>query len=266
MIKTNLRWAGGKTRIVKIIDDFFPKKITSYFEVFVGGGSVLLHVIQKYKPYKIIANDINEDLIRYYLSVKNKCKTLQQELYEIKNNYTSDSFKEKFKKLNENNPTEFFIRNKTSFSGLFTNYSKLAFEKNFTVSSINKINDISKLIQQVDFINYDFEKYNKTLKDYFIYLDPPYYLNSKKGLYGKKGILHKTFNHKALFNFVEKYGKNNKILISYDDCEFIRELYKGYNIYNFNITYSMTNTGGNKCKKGKEIIITNYKIEGSEKN
>ena len=49
-------------------------------------------------------------------------------------------------------------------------------------------------------------------------------------------------------------------MISYDDSPYIRELYKDYYIYNFDFVYSMTNTGGNNCKIGKEIIITNYKI------
>jgi DNA adenine methylase len=50
-------------------------------------------------------------------------------------------------------------------------------------------------------------------------------------------------------------------MISYDDSPFIRELYKDYNIYSFDFVYSMTNTGGNSCKNGKEIVITNYDIE-----
>ena len=32
-------------------------------------------------------------------------------------------------------------------------------------------------------------------------------------------------------------------------------------IYGFDFVYSMTNTGGNLCTKGKEIVITNYEIE-----
>jgi DNA adenine methylase len=50
-------------------------------------------------------------------------------------------------------------------------------------------------------------------------------------------------------------------MISYDDDPYIRELYKDYNIYNFDFVYSMTNVGGNQCKVGKEIVITNYKVE-----
>lgn len=151
--------------------------------------------------------------------------------------------------------------NKTSFSGLNTSYSELAYDRNFTINSINKIKDISDIIQNVEFTNYDFKDIPLEIKDYFIYLDPPYYSNKQKGLYGEKGKLHKNFNHDELFNFVEKYSKTNKIMISYDDCEYIRELYKDYNIYTFDFVYSMTNVNSKTCKTGKEIVITNYKIE-----
>ena len=47
-IKSNLRWAGGKSKMIKILDNFFPKKIDKYLETFIGGGSVLLHIIQTF--------------------------------------------------------------------------------------------------------------------------------------------------------------------------------------------------------------------------
>lgn len=247
--------------MIETLDKFMPSEVNKYLEVFVGGGSVLLHIIQKYKPYKVIANDIDANLINYYKSIIKKPNTIINDCLEIKNKYNSKQFKDVFLTLNSTNAIGFFIKNKTSFSGLNGNYSKLAYERNFSINSINKISDISNIIKQVDFINKDFEEIKLNIHDYFIYLDPPYYANKEKGLYGNKGELHKNFNHKALFEWVECYGKNNKIMISYDDCEYIRKLYKEYYIYSFDFFYSMTNTGGNKCKIGKEIVITNYKIE-----
>ena len=47
-------------------------------------------------------------------------------------------------------------------------------------------------------------------------------------------------------------------MISYDDSEYIRELYKDFNTYSFDFTYTMTNVGSKKCKIGKELVITNY--------
>lgn len=263
-VKTNLRWAGGKSKMLKILDNFFPAEINKYLEVFTGGGSVLLHIKQQYNPEVIYANDIDEKLINYYNSVQNDPQSVIDECLEIKHKYDCNTFAEEFHNLNREQASHFFIANKTSFSGLNNNYSSQAYDRNFSVKCINKIKDVSDVIQTVNFVNSDFAKLDEVIGEingFFIYLDPPYFGNKNVGLYGDKGKLHKEFDHEGLFSWVEKHSKNNKIMLSYDDSPYIRELYKDYNIYGFDFVYSMTNTGGNLCKNGKEIVITNYKIE-----
>lgn len=262
-VKTNLRWAGGKSKMIKILDDFFPKEINKYLETFTGGGSVLLHIIQKFNPEIVFANDIDGMLINYYNNVKNNPQIIIDECLDIKNKYTSETFKEKFYTLDRNHASHFFISNKTSFSGLNHNYSLQAYDRNFSINSINKIQDVSKVIENVNFTNEHFMNLDNIIENiegYFIYLDPPYFGNKEKGLYGEKGILHKEFNHLELFEWVKQHSEKNQIMLSYDDSPFIRELYKDFNIYSFDFVYSMTNTGGNLCKNGKEIVITNYEI------
>lgn len=262
-VKTNLRWAGGKSKMIKILDNFLPEKIDKYIEVFTGGGSVLLHIIQKYNPQIVYANDIDSQLINFYNNVKYNSQEIVDECLIIKNKFNKNTFKEVFYNLNKEKACDFFISNKTSFSGLNRNYSSQAYDRNFSINSINKINDISNIIQNTTFLNADFvnlENNINEIKDYFIYLDPPYFGNKNKGLYGEKGNLHKNFDHIKLFEWVNKHNDNNKIMLSYDDSPFIRELYKNFNIYSFDFVYSMTNTGGNLCKEGKEIVITNYDL------
>jgi len=260
-VTTNLRWPGGKSKMTRILQAFMPENIDKYFEVFTGGASVLLFVLQKYNPEITLANDIDQNLIRYYQHLQIHPKTLVGDLLRIKNAFDSEQFRNEFKKLDTQYPEQFFVANKTSFSGLNYNYSKLAYEKNFTHRSIEKIIKLSDLLRDVDFINVDFRRFDRKLKDYFIYLDPPYFSNAQKGLYGKKGTLHKSFDHDALKLFVDRYASDNKIMISYDDCSDIRQMYSQYHQYNFDFVYSMTNTGGNNCKTGKEIVITNYKVK-----
>ena len=263
MIKTNLRWAGGKSKMTKILDSFFPKEVDKYLEVFTGGGSVLLYIIQKYNPEIVYANDIDKKLINYYNNIKESPQEVINECLEIKKQYNKETFIEKFKHLNRDKASHFFIANKTSFSGLNNNYSSQAYDRNFSIKCIEKIKDVSDVIKNTDFINSDFNDLDNQIKDingYFIYLDPPYFGNKKIGLYGEKGELHKNFNHEQLFEWVKKHSSNNKIMLSYDDSPYIRELYKDFNIYGFDFVYSMTNVGGNLCKEGKEIIITNYQF------
>ena len=98
-VKTNLRWAGGKSKMLKILDNYFPEKVDKYLEPFTGGGSVLLYIIQKYNPKNVISNDIDEKLINYYIELKYNVKNIVDECLEIKNRYDKDSFKDKFYEL-----------------------------------------------------------------------------------------------------------------------------------------------------------------------
>lgn len=261
LIKSNLRWPGGKSRMMRFLEPFIPWRIHKYLEVFTGGGSVLLYVSQTRNTKNIYANDIDANLINYYKAVKNDPDGLIKEVMTIKNTYTAETFSTIYKSLDVSTPSEFFASNKTSFSGLGNSYSPSSYDENFTLNTINNIHLISKVIKNVKFLNLDFVDLDSeidNIDDFFVYLDPPYYYNMDVGLYGEQGSLHKDFNHEILFDWVQAHAEKNRIMISYDDSDYIRKLYKDFNIYNFDFTYTMTNVGRKKCKIGKELVITNY--------
>lgn len=69
------RYMGGKFRIAKYIAACLSKYITKdtvYIEPFVGGGWVLSEVRRKHKSTKVIASDINEDLINLYQAIQTR--------------------------------------------------------------------------------------------------------------------------------------------------------------------------------------------------
>ena len=132
--------------MTKILDNFFPKEVDKYLETFTGGGSVLLHIVQKFNPHTVYANDIDSNLINYYNNAKTNPQAIIDECLEVKNKHTKETFAEEFRKLNREKASHFFISNKTSFSGLNKNYAPLAYDRNFSVKCINKINDICPLL------------------------------------------------------------------------------------------------------------------------
>ena len=63
-----IRWSGSKKSCSSSIISYFPKKINTYYECFLGGGAVLLELLQNFDKYNIecnhfVGNDINRDLI-----------------------------------------------------------------------------------------------------------------------------------------------------------------------------------------------------------
>jgi DNA adenine methylase len=106
----------------------------------------------------------------------------------------------------------------------------------------------------LDFSN--IEIYNRDFYDFInefcinetlMFLDPPYYLEKKSKLYGKDGDMHEGFNHQLLFDVL--VTKKNWIL-TYNNCDYIRNMYKDYIIIDVNWSYGM-----NTSKTSSEIII-----------
>ncbi len=50
-----LKWVGGKRQLMTDIEPLLPKRISTYYEPFVGGGAVFLHT----QPKKAVINDYN---------------------------------------------------------------------------------------------------------------------------------------------------------------------------------------------------------------
>jgi len=102
-------------------------------------------------------------------------------------------------------------------------------------------------------------------KDVFCYLDPPYVSDTK--LPKSSQLYEYSFEKKDHIKLAEEVKKcKHKILLSYDDCELVRDLYKDFNIYEEEWTYSGTSSvNGEEKKKGKELLITNYEFSIIEK-
>ena len=115
-VKPFLKWAGGKTQLLNDIEKIFPYhknyKFT-YIEPFIGSGAVLFWVLSNFPNLKsVIINDINEDLINSYRTIKNNTSELIAilERYEYEYHYLSnneykkkDYYYEKRKNFNERN-------------------------------------------------------------------------------------------------------------------------------------------------------------------
>jgi DNA adenine methylase len=80
-----IKWVGGKQQIIKEIMEHIPREIDTYYELFLGGGSVLIELLEQMNAgtihvRQIVANDINSGLINMYIQVKENPDTLMVEL------------------------------------------------------------------------------------------------------------------------------------------------------------------------------------------
>lgn len=267
--KSPLRYPGGKSRAIKLLKDYFFKYFREYREPFFGGGSVGLYLLQStnYKNAMFYANDLNYDLYCFWQILKTRSVELIQEIQNVKNSFKCgrNLYEILIKRRDSiddfQRAIDFFILNRITFSGVVDSggYSQKAFQSRFTQSSIERLKEAAQVIQGFQFSNSDYaDLILKNGKDVFIFLDPPYFSATKSKLYGKKGSLHTSFDHKRLCETLK--STSHTFLLTYDDSEFIRELYKDFYIQELQIQYGMNNYKQKYAPKGNEILISNRKF------
>ena len=94
--------------------------------------------------------------------------------------------------------------------------------------------------------------------DLFMYLDPPY--DIKDNLYGKKGSMHKGFDHDEFANNCSQ--SKIDMLISYNSDQLVKDRFTGlqWNAAEFDLTYTMRSVGEymREQQKRKELLLFNY--------
>ncbi len=276
MIKSPLRYPGGKSRALKQMQQQLPKKFNfaEYREPFVGGGSMFIYIKQIYPNINIWINDLNPELYLFWKIAKSDLKVLVSELRDVKKNKKDG--RELFKELSQvdvektsnfDRAVRFFILNRITFSGTIESggYSEKSFHTRFTESSIDRLEKLGHILPEIKITNLDYRDVVKQEGDNtFIFLDPPYLTATKSKLYGKDGDLHTSFNHQ---NFAETMKQcKHQWLITYDNSQEIRDYFQDFNIIPWQLQYGMNNYKQGKAEKGQEIFIRNYQLKSQAEN
>lgn len=191
-IQPVIKWSGSKRLQAPTIVKLFPR-FSTYYEPFLGGGSVLFQV----NPKKSLCGDICKPLIELWMLVKTNPKSL------------IDSYKENWHKLQKEgytfyyevrdrfnfnqNPFDLLFLSRTCVNGLIRFNKKGEFNNSLhhTRKGINpekmaKIMSMwSNRIRNVEFVQGDYRDITRTATNRdFIYLDPPYF-NTRGRYYGR---------------------------------------------------------------------------------
>ncbi len=268
MIKSPLRYPGGKSRAVQRMLHLVPKSFNEYREPFVGGGSFFIFLRQKYPDIKMWINDLNTELYCFWKCAQQDSIRLAREVMRIKEERPDgrELFYELLgmdtSRMNEfERAVRFFVLNRITFSGVVEagGYSEGAFTGRFTNSSIERLSLLGKILEGVKITNLD---YKELLQDgdqrVFTFLDPPYFVATKSRLYGKNGVLHEVFDH---LEFAEQMKKcRHSWLITYDDSPEIRQNFQFAYMYRWELQYGMNNYKQGRAEKGAELFISNYPL------
>ncbi len=291
--KPFLKWAGGKTRLLKQLENFYPSElrqghIKRYIEPFLGSAAVFFYIVQKYNIKSAYLADRNEELILTYKTVQNNVADLCESLEILSNKYYKLSqgqqeqffyeVRESFNKTSHNlsikRAAQVIFLNKTCYNGLFRVNKKGQFNTPFgkylnpQLFDYANLMNVSKILQIAEIETYDFMESTRKANDKtFIYLDPPYRPISQTSSFTAYSKYEFGETQQAqLAQVLRQLNKQTsaKLMLSNSDPtnnntedKYFEKLYCRFHIYRL-LANRAINSKKDKRGKIRELLILNY--------
>ena len=274
-----LRYAGGKSRLVKTLKSYMPKDFDAdtwlYIEPFLGSGALFLDL----QPRNADVGDANAALINTWQQIRGSREALAARLMEFSNDeetyykerdcYNNDLRVLSVLKLEGKimMAARFIYLNRTGFNGIYrvgksTGYNvPYGHLKNPTVLNDELLKEIQSYIgsNRISLQSNNFTFTLLVTRHYpedktFIYADPPY--DSEDGK-GHVNYTARGFSRHDQAQLAELLSKGSKrTMISNANTPFIRELYKDWRIVDIEVRRSVAANGDRP--KAREVLIMNY--------
>lgn len=294
VIKTPVSRVGNKTAILHILYALFPIQYGRFIDVFGGSGSVLLGN-PEICPFEVY-NDFDRNLANLFRCMKERTMAVIRELgfchlnsredfIAIRRFFENEQFDDKYlseelcltqilfpppeanelMEMRKRITADYDVRRAAMFLKLlrfsYSSSGKSYASQPFDIRKLfGLISQLQDRMANVVVENQDFET---LIKHYdrpnaFFYLDPPYF--STEDMYE---VGFGWDDHVRLRDTLKNI--KGKFLLSYNDCNEIRELYNGFSLFDFSRTHSMAQRY-EAGKEFKELLIGNYDLYEREKS
>lgn len=263
-----LKWAGGKGRLLSQYEPFFPASIDTYYEPFLGGGAVFFHLAGRAK--RAVLGDINPELVNVYCCVRDQVEPLIRHLWDHQRRHTPDYYYEVRQQQSLRSPVERAARliylNKTCYNGLYRENSQGHFNvpvgnyKKPAICDPSLLRAASAALRIADIQTFSFEtlRSRSIAPRDFVYFDPPYHPISPTSSftgYSRYGFTGDDQERLAtVFRTLATQGQ--RVMLSNSDCEFIRELYRGFAIHPILAARAINSRAGRRGKISELLITT----------
>lgn len=251
MLKPPITRLGGKSKLRKRIIGMIPEHIC-YVELFFGAGWVYFGK----GPSKIeVINDIDSELINLFKMIKYHAPEIERmleyefsgrDMFEEYKNYTIEHLTEIHRAV------RFLYLISQSFAGKGDHYGYgTTTRPSPQIFYSDTLQDLKERLRSTYVENLEFniiiDKYDR--EHTFFFVDPPYFETSGYGVeFGEN-------EHLILRNKLKNL--KGKFLLTINDHPSVREWYRGFNVIETEVGYSVGKINTSR-KKYKELIITNY--------
>lgn len=265
-----LRYPGGKSKIYEkvknlIIANEYGNRM--YVEPFAGGFGIGIGLLCEGIVPSVILNDFDSHVYHFWYSVRNDTEKLLRLVSDTP--ITIEERERQKQNYNDVHATPLadgfatLFLNRVNFSGVIKGgpiggidqSGPYKIDCRFSKEEIKKkIETIARLKSRIKLYNKDAGylirmSLMKIKSPMFLNIDPPYVIKGSK--------LYTNFftegDHLNLQRIIIKYlGIDYPWIITYDECQLVRDLYKQFHMQEYEIAH---NAGGTVL--GKEIVITN---------
>jgi DNA adenine methylase len=264
-----LRYPGGKSKIYEKVRNLIENNKLdkrTYVEPFAGGFGIGIGLLHENIVQSAVLNDFDAHIYHFWFSALHHTDELLKKLIDTPitieerenqlNIYKDDSSDV----LSDGFATLFL--NRVNFSGVikggpiggFAQSGTYRLDCRFNKKEIKrKIESIALMKNRISLYNCDaseliINQLGENKDSAFFNIDPPYVIKGCR-LYTS---YFKESDHRSLEQVISKHLREIPWIITYDDCELIRNVYNQYSMTGYSIQH---NAGGSVL--GKEVVITN---------
>ncbi|SXB51368.1 methyl-directed repair DNA adenine methylase [Klebsiella pneumoniae] len=262
MIKSPIKWAGSKARVMPQLLEHLPKA-DCLIEPFVGSGTVFMNT--EYRRYVLC--DSNLELINFFRALIARTDDLielARRAFANGNNPRTYAWRRKvynqYIKYAAHNDDKalriaalFLYLNRHSFNGLyrvnqkgehnvpFGKYAAPYFPENEMRLFAEKANDTKAIFIHSDF-RHSIPDVMQLAYDAVIYCDPPYIPTSKTANFTAYGKPFTLDDHRALVSTLLDAHRQHgtRSVISSSDTSETREIYSAFNLHAFSVRRSVS--------------------------
>lgn len=262
-----LRYPGGKNCIFPFVSKlFYENEIigTRYAEPYAGGAGLALRLLFEGYVDHIYLNDFDTSIYAFWRAVLDRPDEFCEWVAEVK--VDLESWRKYKSMQSSQDPFELakstFFLNRTNVSGVLKGGVIGGYEQKGTYkinARFNKKDLIRRVIRiarsrdRITLSNLDgiafIKNLNRRKEEVFIYLDPPYY-HKGADLYMNA---YTNKDHKALSKYVR--GMKKQWMVSYDNHDFILNLYSGEQRVRYRLSQSTSNRVGDEVLIFAESIL-----------
>lgn len=270
-----LRYPGGKSKGLQQIVKLFPANFEEFREPFVGGGSVFFSIDSRKRRW---INDLNPHLMAVYKALRDCPDTFIASCRAIAPASSNDpiflsskgtAYSKRLRDLfwryveddNADSALRYFVLNRMGLNGrvLVNKASRrrmyFSNPEGWNIVNGDALETAAERLTGARISTGDYAALlTEEGNDCLVYCDPPYWRDTQLSKSGK--LYEHGFTEADHLRFRDAViASPHRVIVSYDDCPFIRDHWQGFGIHEAGWHYCGTTVGRHQ---GRELIITNY--------